>query len=472
MIMATGLLFCPLAMAHGFGQRFTLPLPFWLYASAACTALLLSFLGLVFIKPGRAASRAHAAGPDNLAVPAQMPLQHSAPVWVWMFCNAGLMLLATIAGLAGTQAASSNFAMTWFWIVFVLLFFYLAGFTGTHYRLLNPWWCASQCLAASGLLRNRQVLRYPPWLGQWPALAGFMLLIALELFGHASPARLGGFLAAYSLICATGCLIWGRATWFAHGDLFDGLFRNMALLWAPLRRGGDGDSARSMLLQGFVGWGGQLLIIAMLAATAFDALRESLPWAGALWSTLLTVFPQNTQNPLEVLAALSEHYRRAEMLAWLVMPGIYALIMALTVGLSRRLAPTAHSWQHDMGLAAMALLPLVLGYHLAHYFTLILSEAPNTLHLLSDPLGRGWNLLGTANRWRAPVLLETDTVWHCQVAFIVLGHLGGVLVSHLQACQIHAGRKALVISQLPTLLWMLGLTTWGLWTLSQPLKAG
>jgi hypothetical protein len=73
--------------------------------------------------------------------------------------------------------------------------------------------------------------------------------------------------------------------------------------------------------------------------------------------------------------------------------------------------------------------------------------------------------------FRAPVLLETETIWNIQIVFIILGHIGGVVVSHQQASGLHHQRLQLLKSQLPGLVWMVGLTSFGLWTLSQPVKA-
>lgn len=487
------------AWAHGFGQRFTLPLPFWLYGSGACAALLLSFVVLLWKRPAGGTSTGEhrwADSKDSMGASDRVGTGNepdaigsagtfnpagtfSHATYAWMALNAALMLLAIVSGAFGSQHAASNFSMTWFWIYFLLGFFYIAAFAGKNYQLLNPWWCAAQlwCAVRKSPAGHSITLNS---LSAWPAFAGYMLLIELELFGHASPQRLSIFLAAYTALWLIVSIISGPHVWFRQFDTFSALFEHVSRL-----RGRDEDigqiDGNSKSNSGFrlhgpsrllspISTAAQMLICAMLASTAFDALKESVPWATELWKLLLTLFPQNSTNPLAILSALSETYRNAEMLAWLLMPFAYFALMALMVAASRHAAPVAHAFSCDMSLAALALLPLVLGYHVAHYFPLLLSEGPNLIHLLSDPLGEGWNLFGTASLLRAPIMLETDTVWHLQVALIVIGHLGGVLVSHWQACQIHATQRAVLLSQLPMLVWMMGLTTWGLWILSQPMK--
>ena len=42
-------------------------------------------------------------------------------------------------------------------------------------------------------------------------------------------------------------------------------------------------------------------------------------------------------------------------------------------------------------------MPIAFVYMLAHYFTLFVVQGQFAVPLLSDPLGRGWNLFGTAH---------------------------------------------------------------------------
>jgi hypothetical protein len=47
------------------------------------------------------------------------------------------------------------------------------------------------------------------------------------------------------------------------------------------------------------------------------------------------------------------------------------------------------------GLFAHSVVPIILGYVIAHYFTLLVLEGQRTLILLSDPLSNGANIFGT-----------------------------------------------------------------------------
>ena len=59
-----------------------------------------------------------------------------------------------------------------------------------------------------------------------------------------------------------------------------------------------------------------------------------------------------------------------------------------------------------------ALIPVAVGYNVAHYFTLVGSHGPAIVRLLSDPPGRGWDLWGTAGHHAAALIFPAEFVWH------------------------------------------------------------
>ncbi len=82
------------------------------------------------------------------------------------------------------------------------------------------------------------------------------------------------------------------------------------------------------------------------------------------------------------------------------------------------------------GRFAATLLPIALGYTLAHYFSFFVLEGQTTFILASDPFGTGADLLGsTGNRidygLAGPVLTA-----QVQVNAIVLGHIAGTIAAH------------------------------------------
>jgi len=58
------------------------------------------------------------------------------------------------------------------------------------------------------------------------------------------------------------------------------------------------------------------------------------------------------------------------------------------------------------------------------------------------------------------------------VALILIGHILGVYVSHVEALRIFRGTKRAVVSEVPMLMLMIIFTTIGLWILSLPIAGG
>jgi hypothetical protein len=78
----------------------------------------------------------------------------------------------------------------------------------------------------------------------------------------------------------------------------------------------------------------------------------------------------------------------------------------------------------------------------AHYFSLVVFEGQGALALLSDPLGRGWDLFGTAS-WRIDYrAVSPSTIAWVQAGAIVVGHAVGVAVAHDRAVALFDRRQA------------------------------
>jgi hypothetical protein len=97
-----------------------------------------------------------------------------------------------------------------------------------------------------------------------------------------------------------------------------------------------------------------------------------------------------------------------------------------------------------------SLVPIALGYTIAHYFSLLVFEGQRFIIVLSDPAGMGWNLLGTAT-WRVDYrLIAPSTIAWVQIAAIVGGHLLGVVLAHDRALE-HGDVRTATRRQYPLL---------------------
>jgi hypothetical protein len=468
------------AQAHTFGRLYTLPVPLWLYAWGSAAALVVSFLAGAYFMGARAGSARSPALPLEDSRLLEMLRRLRVPQLL-QAASVAMLLLTIATGFAGSREPLRNFSMTAFWILFLLGVTYATAVAGNFYALLNPW---RALVAAAGRIvpgfpRGR--LAYPEALDVWPALALFIALIWFELAFRGTPFSLAAVLAGYTLLNFAGAWLFGAAAWFRHCEVFSVFFRNVALL-APLDyRPGEAGARGSLALR----WPGAgalherparlasvVFVPAMLAATSYDGLRETQWWFVLFWHDPLgLIAPLFGERPIEDFVAARPWYRAWDT-AWLIAaPFFYFGIYALTMALARIVARTQRPLRELLLDFAYTLLPIVLAYHAAHYFTLLLDQGPKILSLASDPFGYGWNLFGTALRFRAAYIPDLTWVWHVQVLLILAGHVSSVLLAHRVALRVFASRREAVLSQLPMLVLMVGFTVSGLWILSQPLTA-
>ena len=476
-LVAAALLFPAVAAAHGFGRLYNLPVPFWLYAWGAASALLLSFL-LV----GYFAAASTAAPPA-----ASRDLSHSGAVRA--LCRALpalrllsllLLLLCIATGLFGNRDPYRNFSMTFFWVVFALGGTYFVALVGDFYAALNPWRVMTAALGRLWHGYGRGRLRYPEQLGDWPALALYLGFIWFELFGHGKPFSLAAMLLGYSAINLLGVGLIGTRAWFRHGEFF-ALFLRLTGLMAPLDcRAAEaaGERGRLGLRRPLAGLLQQrpehlstvVFVLAMLSTTAFDGLRATQWWVRLFWADptgLVTALAGS--RPMLAYAALRPWYIAWETLWLLAAPFAYFGAYLACLALARRLAGSSRPLRQLALDFGYSLLPIAFVYHLTHYATLILTQGRKLVSLASDPFGWDWDLFGTALLFRAPFLPGMGAVWHAQVGLILCGHIASVYLAHRTALRLLPTRRQALLSQLPMLALMVALTVAGLWILAQPL---
>ena len=116
------------------------------------------------------------------------------------------------------------------------------------------------------------------------------------------------------------------------------------------------------------------------------------------------------------------------------------------------------------------LLPIAVGYLIAHYLTYLLIDGQRILIAISDPFQRGWDLFGTAFHQPTGAWLPPGLIWTVQLAAVVGGHMLGAWGGHVvAAADAPAGISAPALRrrQLPLAVVMVGLTTLTLWSLGQ-----
>ena len=458
------------AGAHSFGRLYNLPVPLWLYLYGAAAALLASFLLMAWLaRP--AATELRANPPWSF----RWPRSTGCLRWAQAL-SLSMLALAIWTGLAGSQDAYRNFNMTGFWIGFVLGFAYLVALLGNGYATINPWWLIVRGLEhATGPRRSQ--LRDPGRFGVWPALVLYMGFIWLELFGATTPRTLSWMLLAYTVINLFGAWLLGTRAWFRQGEFF-AVFLRLIGACAPLQRVGD----RMVLRWPFArlatlpirGWSMVVFVLFMLSSTAFDGLRETLPWFRLFWQDLHALVWTHWygEDRVASYAAMSRLYAWWQTAALWLSPVLYLAAYLLALQGARLLTGERSTLTLLARRFAPSLLPIALAYHVTHYYTLLLTQGRQLPWLLADPFGSGHRW---AWRWIGPPpthLPDAGVVWHVQVALIVAGHIAGVVVAHRIALRTVETRRAATLSQLPMLVLMLLYTASGLWILAQPLNPG
>ena len=144
---------------------------------------------------------------------------------------------------------------------------------------------------------------------------------------------------------------------------------------------------------------------------------------------------------------------------------IYLTFISMMAGSGRSL------WERAL-IFCYSLIPIAFVYNVSHYFTLLFTDLPRLLGLISDPFGVGGDVFGTAHLMQQTIIPPANLVWHTQVGLILLGHLVSVYLAHAQALRIFPEGHKAVWSQVPMLMLMIAFTTAGLWILSLPIGAG
>jgi hypothetical protein len=262
-------------LAHAFGQRFELPLPLSLFVLAGAGVVLLSFFLVLGrkVKPSPTVTLS-----DNPPVKRLQPLP------------AALSLLGLIgviaAGFYGSQEVPENILPTLFWVIIWVGVALSCGIIGDWTQPLNPFAVLAK-MADNAKLRRVMLARtdpiaWPHWLGWWPAVVLFYLVVAGELIFNITltvPANMALALLTYALISATSGLIFG-GIWLQRGEIFTVLFDTWGRLgWfrfgAPGRRGwlGGLDAPFAPTLSR------AMFVLLLLASVSFDGLLSTPLWS-------------------------------------------------------------------------------------------------------------------------------------------------------------------------------------------------
>lgn len=428
--------------AHGVGSRQDLPLPFGYVVAGAAVALLVSFvaLGLGWRVPQLVS---HGAGRP---VPPQVQTVLDHPV-IWCagrllgLALAALFLIALVGGQDDVDNPAPGMLYVWLWAGLVPASLLL----GPVWRVLDPLRTVHLLLATVLRRDPRQgFLALPDRFGYWPAVLGLAAFVWLELAapGRATLPVLQLWVGTYAAVHLVAAVTYG-SRWFDRGEGFE-VFSDLIGGLSVLGRREDGVLVWRLPLDGVASLrpapGLVTVLCLLLGSTMLDSVTGVTAYVRAAQSAPVPRVVVDTVTLLVVVVLVLLAFRTATSAAGRVS------------GLPRRRLP---------GELAHSLVPVVVGYLVAHYYSLLVLEGQRTVALASDPLGTGADWFGTADLQPGAALVDTTGVALLMVVAIVVGHVLGTVLAHDRALSLLPHRSA-VRGQVPLLVLMVLYTVTGL----------
>jgi len=435
-----------MVLAHGIGGAKDLPIPAEYAIAGAGFALAVSFVVLALAWRAPRFDAAHKGRP----LPASLANVLDGAALAGVLRALGLAFFGYVvwAAVAGPDLLINPV----FGVVYVLLWVGIVPASllfGPFYRAVNPLRTVHLLFArATGGDPDEGLVRLPRWVGLWPAALGLLAFTWLELVypGSTYLTAVRLWFAGYIAIVLVGAAVFGDA-WIERADPFE-VYSTLVGHLSVLGRRADGRLVlRSPLgnLDGVPVRPGLVGVVGVLfGSTAFDSFKDSNRWVRFTQSISLSTTWVDFVALLLFCAVVAVTFAVATMST------------GVQQGLVRRTLPErfAHS-----------VVPIVVGYVVAHYLSYFVEVGQQTVVRLSDPMGTGANLLGTAD-WSVSYWLSNHPTFLAvvKVLAVVTGHVLGVVAAHDRAIKLTPKRHQLT-GQLPLLFVMVFYTVTGLYLL-------
>ena len=458
------------AGAHGFGQRYDLPIPLSFYLVGATAAVVVSFVIVgLFVRevprfdPDRRV--------DLLATPLGRWIASPSLALALKLLTLAGFIITIVAGLRGDQNPYKNITPTMVWIIGWVGLAYVSAFVGNLWAVINPWRTIFESIdtiyrGITGWPELSLRLPYPAALGVWPAFALLLAFSWIELVypNPAVPRVIAWLAIAYSALTFAGMFLFGRERWLQRGEVFTLVFGTFAR-FAPIEiRTGPHRGmwlrpfGAGLLAGGAVSTSMVAFVLLLLATVLYDGALGTPEWSALEGAIAAHV---STFGDFKLMAI-----RTAGLVAfWLVFFGAYVGVNAVMSAVAQwRLSPLAIARSF-----ALTLVPIAIGYHLAHYLTFLLIQGQYIIPLASDPFGFGWNLFGTAGYRVDIAIVDARFAWVTAVTAILLGHVAAVYLAHVKAMQVLDARSIALRSQVPLTALMVVYTFVSLSILAEPI---
>jgi hypothetical protein len=464
-----------LPLAHALVAREDLPIPAWLFAWGASIVLIVSFfvLSAGWREPRFESERWRALGAPVSSALIGLPAQVLGGA-----LGVFLLGVTVYAGLEGTEAPDRNFAVPFIFITCWLGLPVLSVVFGNVFKPFNPWRAIGRAVGGGfeAIAGQRFAhLPYPERLGRWPAAAGLVAFVWLEVvYGVSGGVAVGisphtTAVAAlfYSTYTLAMMVVFGVEVWCERGEVFSvyfGMFSRLGFLGVTDGRLGIrrpfSAATRWATVPGSVG-----VVIASIGTTSFDGAQE-----GAIKGAIESTFEWLLDRSVEPTTAL-----RLTDTLFLVLV-VFGVALVYFIGV-RGMATVKGGPPMRKLLTGFAhtLIPIAFAYLVAHYFSLFVFQGQAQLtYLLSDPLGTTTtDLFGTANGFLGIAtegidykVLSSDAIWYVQVGALLVGHVIALTLAHDRATAYWGDYRQAARSQYWMLAVMVAFTCFGLYLLS------
>lgn len=376
-----------------------------------------------------------------------------------------LLCVLIYVGFFGSHDPLKNPLPLYIWTIWWIVLVILQAALGNIWRYINPWTGAYFLIRKFPL--SSPVLKFPRNIGRLP---GTLLFIGFAVFliadpSPADPDRLAMIVLSYLTVTLTGMILFGKADWIAHCE-FVTIFMQKISLLSPIYLG------RNQIRVGVPGWQivqsrearfwSTVFLFAMLASGSFEGLNVTFLWLDAFGI-----------NPLE-------HPGRSELF-WLNVVGLVAAIFVVTLLFAAAifagllLIGETHRLFEAIGRQALCLIPIIAGFHFAHYLTAFMVEIQYALAAANDPFANGANYLGIQPFYVTTGFFNSrqtvNLIWLTQAGAVVIAHIAAILLSHAVSTDMFPRRKTALLNQIPISIFMVFYTFFGLWLLASPRAA-
>lgn len=501
----------PVAHAHGFGERYDLPLPLTYFAIAGAAAVILSFVVVGLFVRG---DHARTGYPRlNLFRFSPIRILLTGPVaWALKLASLFLFFLVIATGLFGSERPVSNLTPTFVWIIWWVGMGFVVALLGNFWALVNPWKILFGLAEAvyhrfSPDWEPGLGLDYSEKVGVWPAVVLFFAFVWVEnaLPDSASPAMLAWLIIAYSVLTLGGMYLFGKHQWLRHGEAFTVIYGFLSRFSVTEVRVNDTEAcgecdgpgcgtkveaagpgcvdcyecfeyaqvkefhlrppAIGLHSQALMPVGLTALVLLVLATVTFDGFSDTPEWASVLGFALEQT--QGLTSPYFNGLVIANTLGLALFpLAFAAVYWGFSSLMQLVVERGGGACPATADL---MTAFVFSLVPIALAYHFAHYLGFLLIQGQLIIPLASDPFGAGADLFGTAGYTVNIGITNARFIWFFAVISIVVGHIIAVYLAHLRAASLFKNGQLALKSQLPMLALMVIYTVVSLWIISRPI---